>query len=224
MTDADARPTRYRWAGRDEWMLVSDSDNVHHVLIVQPLFAELNRTRRLLRDVMRALRWRGIGSTLPDLPGLGESARPLADIAWADWRGALAGAAAKITESVTRLHVASFRGGALLDHELSARSHWRMSPVTGAAALRDLRRTQTIGGGAALGGYRPAAGLIAALEAAAPMPATALRTVRLDSSTEPGDAIIAGPALWRRAEPGPSPALAEAIAGDIAGWIARCDG
>jgi len=34
--------------------------------------------------------------------------------------------------------------------------------------------------------------------------------------------VIAGPALWRRAEPGNDPALIEALGDDIAHWIATC--
>ncbi len=217
MSAADARPHSYRWAGHDEWRLVSEADEGPHVLLIQPLFAELNRTRRLLRDVMRALSRRGIGSTLPDLPGLGESSRPLSEVTLADWTGALAALSAR------RPHVASFRGGALLDPLVDARSRWRLAPVPGAALLRDLRRAQTIGGGPALGGYHLVPDLLASLEAAVPAPAPLLRTVQLDSSPDVGNATIAGPALWRRAEPGEAPELAEAIAADIARWIARCD-
>lgn len=224
MIDRDARPISHRWAGHDEWMLVSDGETDLHVILIQPLFAEMNRTRRLLRDVMRALQRRGVGSSLPDLPGLGESSRPLAGVAWSDWLGALAGAAAKIAETAAVPHVASIRGGALLDHAVGARSCWRLAPATGAELLRDLRRAQAIGGGAKLGGYLLSPALIGPLEAAEPSMTKPLRTVQLEGGAGLGDALLAGPALWRRAEPGHSAALAEAIAADIAGWITRCGG
>lgn len=224
MTDRDARPISYRWAGHDEWMLASDGETGRHVLLVQPLFAELNRTRRLLRDVMRALQRHGIGSSLPDLPGLGESPRPLAGVTWSDWLGALAGAAAQVAEIAAVPHVASVRGGALLDHAVGAQSCWRLAPAAGAGLLRDLLRAQAIGGGAELGGYLLSPALAGPLEAAEPGLAAPLRTVQLGGSADRGDALLAGPALWRRSEPGHSAALAEAIAGDIAGWIARCGG
>lgn len=214
----------YRWAGRDEWMLVQPGVDGRHVLLLQPMFGELNRCRRLMRDVMRSLARRGIGSSLPDLPGTGESPRPLAECSWEDWIDAVAAA-----QGDARLHLASIRGGALLDSVVKAASRWRLTPVAGSALLRDLERAQAItnvenGPEAShqLAGYRLSSSLREGLAAAEPLPATPLRTARLEGDAGASDATFVGPALWRRAEPGAAPELAEAIAADIADWIERC--
>ena len=227
MTAEQPRPLTYRWAGHDEWMLVQDGDASDHIILVQPLFGELNRCRRLLRDVMRGLTQRGIGSTLLDLPGTGESPRKLGACDWSDWTGAVAAVAAR---GDRRTHLASMRGGALLDGDADAVSRWRLSPVSGAAMLRELSRAQAIGdheteGAAApneLAGYLLSADLIERLGSTEPATASPLRTVRVEGDAGQADAFLSGPALWRRAEPGHSLLLAEAIADDLTAWIKTC--
>jgi hypothetical protein len=78
--------------------------------------------------------------------------------------------------------------------------------------------------GVAWAGYAPSPSLRAELEAALPEPEARLRTVRLASDRGEADAKVAGPALWRRSEPGTSAALAEALAADLAGWAKTCAG
>jgi len=73
-----------------------------------------------------------------------------------------------------------------------------------------------------LAGYPLSPALLEALRAAVPAAAPLPRTVRLESDRGDADAKLAGPALWRRSEPGTSPELAEALADDFAAWIARC--
>ena len=78
--------------------------------------------------------------------------------------------------------------------------------------------------GVAWAGYRASEPLRAELEAAVPEPEVRLRTIRLASDRGEADAKIAGPALWRRSEPGFSAALADAAAADLAGWAKTCVG
>ena len=73
-------------------------------------------------------------------------------------------------------------------------------------------------GGVEWAGYAPSAELRGRLEDAAPVDQAPLRIVRLASDAGAADAKLAGPALWRRSEPGNSDELAEALAADIAAW------
>ena len=211
------RNDRYSYAGSDEWLMRVGPAEGTPVLIVPPLFEELNRTRALITATMRALAERGFCCTLPDLPGTGESPRPLGGCGWDDWRGALAAAASEPA------HVVAIRGGCLVDGAVPARSLWRFAPVAGASLKRDLARAG-LAGGADFAGYPIAPEMQAALEAAQPLAAEQVRTVRLASDPGEADAKLAGPALWRRSEPGTSAELAQAMADDIAGWIAQCGG
>lgn len=208
------RYDRYTCAGEEEWLMrIGPPDGVP-LLFVPPLFEELNRTRALIAAVMRALAERGFRCTLPDLPGTGESARPLESCGWDEWRAAVAALA-------EGSHLAALRGGCLLDEAAAARTRWRLAPVAGASLRRDLARAG-LAGGADFAGYPIAPPLLAALEAATPAGAERLRTVRLTTDPAAADAKLAGPALWRRSEPGTSAELAAAVADDIAGWIASC--
>jgi pimeloyl-ACP methyl ester carboxylesterase len=211
------RYDRYSFAGSDEWLMRVGPEGGIPVLIVPPLFEELNRTRALIAATMRALAQRGFCCTLPDLPGTGESPRPLEACGWNDWRGALAAAAGEPA------HVVAIRGGCLIDDAVAARTHWRFAPVAGASLKRDLARAG-LAGGADFAGYPIAPEMQAALEAAQPAAVEQVRTVRLASDPGEANAKLAGPALWRRSEPGTSIELAEAMADDIAGWVARCGG
>jgi pimeloyl-ACP methyl ester carboxylesterase len=166
---------------------------------------------------MRALAGRGFGCWLPDLPGTGESERPLEECEWSDWAAASEAMAERFDGKTI---VASFRGGALLDGVEGA-CHWRMSPVDGASLTRDLKRTGLVSGWAQ-GGYSPSSALLANLEQAESLELRPLRTVRLRSDPRPADTKIEGPALWRRSEPGSSQPLAQALAGDIADWAEQC--
>jgi pimeloyl-ACP methyl ester carboxylesterase len=181
------------------------------LLFLPPLFEEMNRTRALLATAMRALAARGFGCWLPDLPGTGESERPLEEVSWQDWRAAAAAAfaAAGAVASV------SLRGGALLDEAAPAR--WRFAPATGASLARDLARAglMTEGGG----GYAPSPALLQPLAEAEPAAGGRLRTVRLATDRAEADLKLEGPPLWRRAEPQNSSELAEAMALDISQWM-----
>jgi len=235
----------YDWArGRESLMAEGDGTAAHQLLIVPPLFGEMHRCRRLIRDVMRELWMRDVDCWLPELPGVGESELPLDRVGWDDWIDAVASAGRAVARIArARPHVASLRGGALVDHAAPAIGWWRFSPRPGAALLRDLLRsrqlaereaghattlaaleTEALAGATELAGYALGGGLAAGLAQATPVTVEPLRVVGLASEEGAYDAALPGPALWRRAEPGDDPDLAILIAEDIRRWIDHCDG
>lgn len=221
----------YDCQGRPEFLMsFGPEEAAVRLLIVPPLFEELNRTRKLLSDLMRALAGIGIACHLPDLPGTGESPTPLEETGWEGWSQAViaAGAATRAT------HVFSVRGGCLLDDALGELPHYRFAPVAGKALLRDLVRARAFGDASfdkaaqqaihertnLLGGYPVSAELATALRDAEPAALPSLRIARLESDVAEADDRIAGAAPWRRAEPGAWPDTAAALAGNIKGWTA----
>ena len=199
------------------------------VLLLPPLFEEMNRTRALLATVMRMLAANGFGCWLPDLPGTGESALPLETCEWQSWRDAARDAGAHVTEASGRpTVVASFRGGALLDDSVAARAFWRFAPAEGASLARDLVRASMLkpeelkSAKIELAGYRLSETLLGDLREAPLASAEPLRTLRLESDRGEADLKVAGPSLWRRSEPANSPELAELIASDITMWCKQC--
>lgn len=184
------------------------------LLFLPPLFEEMNRTRALLATAMRALAAQGYACWLPDLPGTGESERPLEEVSWQDWGDAAAAA----FEAAGAVASVSLRGGALLDGAAPAR--WRFAPATGASLARDLARAglMTEGGG----GYSPSEALLAGLAEAEPAAGGKVRTLRLSTDRGEADLKLEGPPLWRRAEPQNSSELAEAMASDISQWVRAC--
>lgn len=212
-----------------EWMLTLGSADGPQLVLLAPLFEELNFTRRLLADILRGLAARGIGGWLPDLPGTGESLLRIDDIALVDWRDAVREAGrhvARVTGATP--HVASLRGGALLDDAIEARSRWRFEPSNGAALLRHLERAQSLSNAEddALRfdntGYILGDQMLRELGEATPA-ACATSCVRNLVDT-PFAAFGDRGRLWRRAEPAACPELSEAIAADIADWIGQCGG
>jgi pimeloyl-ACP methyl ester carboxylesterase len=199
----------YEWAAGREWMMrIGEAGPA--VLFLPPLFEEMNRTRALIAATMRGIARRGFRCWLPDLPGTGESRRRLEEVSWADWQGAVAAVAADSGAAL----VASLRGGCLLDDMVAGR-RWRFAPTTGASLLRDLGRSRLVNDGS--DAAYPVDKLQDDLSAAVASDGEA-RIVRLASDPADADRKIAGSALWRRSEPAGAPALAEALAEDIAGW------
>lgn len=205
----------YDGLGGREAMLRFGPERGPTVIAALPLFEEANRTRASLAAVLRRLAARGIGSALPDLPGMGESLVPTEAASLADWRAAFAAAARTLPGPV---HVVAWRGGALVDADAAVASRWRLAPVSGAETMRDLRRVQAVSGGTLFAGNRLSDALIAELGAAEALPG---RTVRLESDPRDADAKYAGRPLWRGAEPGIDPRLEAALADDIAAWIGQ---
>lgn len=208
-------------SGRKEWLMRLGRPHAPAILFVPPLFEEMNRTRALIAAAMRWLAKRGHGCWLIDLCGSGESERDLGEVGWEDWRHDVTAASAYIAEKARKPLIASLRGGALIDDGAEARGWWRLAPLDGAAVARDMARSG-LAGGVEWAGYAPAPALREALAAARPAPVRPLRTARL--ATDPGaaDVKVEGPALWRRSEPGHSPALADALASDLHRWSREC--
>jgi alpha-beta hydrolase superfamily lysophospholipase len=211
---------RFQGSGGDEWLMRLGRADAPAILFVPPLFEEMNRTRALIVAAMRWLAKRGHGCWLLDLGGTGESERALEDVEWGDWRHDVKAAAAHIAEKARKPLIASLRGGALVDDGALARGWWRLAPLDGAAVTRDMVRAGLAG--VEWAGYAPSPALKPWLEAATPAPVAPLRIVRLASDIQPADAKLAGPALWRRSEPGHSDPLAEAMAADILTWSRQC--
>lgn len=202
-------------------MLRFGPDHGPTVIAALPLFEEANRTRAAVVDVLRRLAARGIGAALPDLPGAGESLVPTARASLSDWRAAFAAAVGTLAGP---LFAMTWRGGALIDGEAALAGRWRLAPLAGAAQYRELERIRQLGGGTDYAGNRLSPVLLNELDAAEPLETGALRVARLDG--DPRDAAIRLPGrpLWRASEPGVDPALQEAVAEDLASWIATCAG
>ncbi len=215
---------RYTVSGFEEHMMRIGEADAPPVLFVPPLMEEMNRTRALIAAAMHKLAVRGFGCWLPDLPGTGESARPLESVSWDEWREGVAEAADHAAAASGRAPiVAAIRSGALTDDAAEGAGHWRFAPVSGASVARDMERSG-LAGGVAWAGYAPPIELRERLQDAEPEPLVRLRTLRLASDRGPAEAKVTGPALWRRSEPGTSAALAEALAADLADWARACAG
>jgi hypothetical protein len=225
----------YDWAGGREAMIRFGPPSGPVVALALPPFEEWNRTRTFAVRLLRLLAARGIGGILPDLPGTGESLVSLAGVTLADWRAAFAAAAAGADYSL------SLRAGALIDADAAIKGRWRLAPHDGAALVRELVRVRQAaareegasfdpssivvdGPPIAIAGNAIPRALLRELSAAAPATAGPVRTVRLESDARDADVKLPGAALWRRAEPGDDPLLAETLAGDIAHWVAACAG
>lgn len=225
----------YRFRGGEEYCLAFDRKRTGRVMLIAPLFDEANRTRRLLVATMRHLDAIGVDSFLPDLPGQNESRIAQQDADPALWREALAACAAEHGIS----HVASLRGGALVDHFQGAERVWRLAPAKGAQLLRTMIRTRIASDkesgisasssdlmdearaqGIELAGNMLSPAMIAGLEQSVPEERLPVHLARLEGDSQSADSHIPGSPLWLRAEPGEDPAMAEAMARDIAGWLA----
>jgi hypothetical protein len=196
------------------WLRFGENHRLQ-ILVIEPLFEEANRCRRLIAQIMRGLDVQGIGSTLADLPGTGECPADIADVRLDDWRTAVS--------SYEAAFVASFRGGALVDDAGDERDIWRFAPESGARIVRDLKRTAlTSSNATSLAGHALSDAFLADLEAALPASVTGVRTVRLESDPQDAEIKLTGTPLWRRAEPGEDGELAAALVADLAARVKQC--
>jgi hypothetical protein len=223
---------RYTIAGREEFCLSLGRDSARRILIIPPLFDEMNRMRRVLVTSMRDLAGRGVGSVLIDLPGCNESLAKLEGQSLDSWRDAVAACATQL--SVT--HIGSMRGGVLIDDSHPDLPHWRLAPVKGASLLKTMIRTRIAGEKEAgksiseaelmaqaraapieLAGNILGPDMVAQLAVAEPVALPNLTERKLGAD-------IIGPPLWLRAEPQDDVALAANIAADLDRWSASCGG
>lgn len=228
-----ARPAHhhYEFAGQQEYCLsFGDAAAARSILIVPPLFDEMNRARRMLVEAMRTLAAGDIRTLLLDLPGCNESAAGLSDQTLQIWQDAVACAATRLGAT----HIAALRGGALIDHKV-ALPHWRLAPVKGSSLLKTMLRTRIAAekeggntitaeqlmaaaqsGPLELSGNMLGIAMLESLDRAEPEALPDLREVAL--------ADLAGVPLWLRAEPGDAPEMSEAIAADLDRWSVACGG
>ncbi|OYW46262.1 MAG: hypothetical protein B7Z36_04970 [Novosphingobium sp. 12-63-9] len=207
----------------DELAIAFDASRAARLLIVPPLFEEMNRTRRMLVETMRRLDRLGIDSFLPDLPGCNESTQRFEAQSLYSWRAAMAQAAKHFGAT----HALAMRGGALVFPV--ALPGWVLEPVKGATILRQMVRARTIAAreagwsedsaelleagrteGLELAGYHVGAAMIAGLESARPED---------EGQREIRQSDLGGGALWLRSEPGESAEQADALARLIADGI-----
>ncbi len=222
----------YHFDGHDEHVLCFGAGASRRILIIPPLFDEMNRCRRMLVQAMRGLAERGTGSFLVDLPGCNESLAALENQNLSTWREAVSTAAAQLGAT----HIASLRGGALVDDGAPDLRHWRLAPAKGSSLLKTMIRTR-IAGDKEAGKTTSEAALIEAaktgpIELAGNMLGPAM--VEELASTEPAEVAqptlralgqdIAGSTLWLRAEPQDDPAMSDAIAADLHQWSTSCGG
>lgn len=222
---------RYSYNGQNEFCLSFGAEHPRQILIIPPLLDEMNRMRRMLAQAMRDLAARGVGSVLIDLPGCNESIAKLEVQSLDSWRDAVAACAQQL--SVT--HVASLRGGALID-DGAPLPHWRLAPVKGSSLLKTMIRTR-IAGDKEAGKATSEAELMAAAENA-PLE-LAGNMLRPDMVAQLATAVpvavatmverklgedISGSPLWLRAEPKDDAAMSASIAADLDRWSAACGG
>lgn len=221
----------YHFAGHDEHVLCFGTGSNSQLLIVAPLFDEMNRCRRMLVQAMRELAGRDVGCMLLDLPGCNESHAALEVQSLSTWRAAVADAAGQLGAT----HIASLRGGTLIDAGTGL-PLWRLAPVKGASLLKTMIRTR-IAGDKEAGRSTSETKLMAAaqsgpIELAGNLLGPAM--VAELASTEPQDTAqlvvralgqdISGSPLWLRAEPQDDAAMSAAVAADLDQWSASCGG
>jgi hypothetical protein len=221
----------YKFDGQREYCLsLGDAAATRRIFIIPPLFDEMNRVRRMLLQAMRAVATRGCVGLLPDLPGCNESNADMAAQTVASWRDAMAAAASELDAT----HVASLRGGALVDGAIDL-PHWRLAPVKGSSLLKTMLRTRIAADKEAgrtvtadqlmaeaktspieLSGYLLCHAMLESLNTATPVALPDAREVPLSD--------IDGSPLWLRAEPFDDPAMSAALAAELDSWSASCGG
>lgn len=85
------------------------------LLILPPLFEEMNRSRALLAALARELAALNVVTLLPELPGTGECGHMLEHIRWTDWLEAVRA----LVDAEKPDHIFTVRGGALLAQHLA---------------------------------------------------------------------------------------------------------
>jgi len=190
----------------------------------------MNRTRRMLVEMMRLLAARDVRTVLADVPGCNESLADITVQTLDDWRHALR----IVTAEMGVTHIVSLRGGGLID-DIANVPVLRLAPVKGSSLLKTMLRTRLIADKEAgksstaddllaqskthpleLSGYSLCAEMLESLEKAAPADLPQVQEVSL--------AEINGSPLWLRAEPQDDPAMSAAFAAKIADWSAACAG
>ncbi len=216
----------YIYAGNEECIISSyPADGIDfHILIIAPLFAEMNKMRRTLTEVMRLLSEHKVQCSMPDLPGCHESLSPLNQQSLEDWKAAVKASMDKREIS----HIASFRGGALID-DLGLPT-WRLNRVNGAKLIKTMMRSKVISlreagqnitleklhdqaqhDGIELAGYEISAQLFNQLNAAMPHIDDNISELTVNQD-------IDGSPLWLRSEPEYDKILGQSISQSLLKW------
>jgi hypothetical protein len=228
------RHLNYDAGGITEQVLCfGDVNAARRILIIPPLFDEMNRVRRVLVSTMRELAQSGVASYLPDFPGTNESLSALSEQSLETWQAAMALAA----EQLHATHIASIRGGALIDSICPDLPHWRLAPANGGSLLKMMLRTRIAGDKESgkkttiddlmnaakadtieLAGSILGPAMIAQIGFAQPTELQNLRTLTLGD----GPDQLLGSALWLRAEPQDDPGMARSLCAELNRWSAQC--
>jgi len=223
---AAPRHLSYTNDNSEEQLLAFGADDaIQRIMIIPPLFDEMNRVRHTLVETMREMAQYEVTSALPDLPGCNESAAKLEDQSIETWREAISGAA----ETFGATHIFSIRGGCLID-DGPLLPTMRLAQVKGQSLLKALVRTR-IAGDKETGVTTSADALAAQAKSGAVELAGSMIGPQLWSDLEnavPSGldhlisdmklADIAGTALWLRAEPQYDASMAARLAKALAHW------
>lgn len=182
--------------------------------------------RRTLALTARVLHRHGVGVALPDLPGMGEHPMGTGDVRSTDVEAALASLGEALTQDQRPLLVASFRAACLFDDLAKASANWRFAPEPGDRLVRTLMRTEMPDESTATHAFvngQPVSRAFLNDLSAHPLPdLPRVRTLRLSTDKTEADRHVEASPLWRHAEPGEDPALAELLADDILNWAQAC--
>jgi hypothetical protein len=220
----------YEFGGTTEFRLtIGDPAADRCLLIIPPLFDEMNRMRRVLVRAAHLLATHGRFIVLPALPGTNESLSLLAEQSIAGWGSAMLAAG----QDCGVTHIASFRGGALIDGCAPHLPHWRLAPAKGSSLLKTMIRTRIAGDKEAgiivteaqlmalaktasidFAGNVLGPDMVAQLASAQPEALPNMTERKLGQD-------IAGSPLWLRTEPQDDPVFAANIAADLDCWLDR---
>ena len=199
----------------------SDSAANTKLLILPALFDEANKLRRQTVLIMRQLAELGIGSAMPDLPGMNESLAPLSEQSLTQWREDTA----QVAEHLGATHILTIRGGALIAPDTLP--GWQYVPTGGSRLLRNMLRARVLASkeagraettsklgelgvkeGIELAGWQFGPTMFGELQNAEPAEGTQQTTI--------AQSDIGGAALWLRAEADEDAAQAQKLASIIA--------
>lgn len=190
------------------------------VLLIQPLFEELNRCRRFLADLGREFATIGIASLLPDLPGEGDSSIPYPADGVAGWDRCVDALADGIAA------VVAMRGGALIASPQGIARRNIAPARDGNAILRDMMRAEAFAEIEATGARVDAAHYAARFAAGETVrlvgyaiPPTLHASLSARTADEATAIAFEAAPIWRQAEPVRALAEARRIAAEIAEMV-----
>lgn len=210
-------------------------DNGRHIIFVPPLFAEMNRCRRLMADCAIMLAQQGFSCWIIDLPGTGESEADPARLTLDDWHDAVDRAASDIKAEA----IIALRGGAILGRQSQHLPHWSLAAIDGPAIIRELLRLRMASdrglGLSSTSAQLMAMGSAIGLDIGGYWLSPALFTGLLNNifthyineisynidnnSKQINSPTLQGEPMWRHAEPGRSLPMAAAMANAITTWL-----